>query len=145
MEIKDRIKLIIEGEEMTAGAFADAIGVAQATISHILGPRNKYPSTEVIMRLHNRFPNINLNWLYTGEGSMMVHDSGNHDDGKDYSPSYELSKPLSSDINLNKNMDTNVRNDINVSPLTNNMTERKRTIVEIRVFFDDNTFETFKP
>ena len=47
MSIKDRFKMIMEREKLTAGAFAESIGVAQATISHILGPRNKYPSTEV--------------------------------------------------------------------------------------------------
>ena len=55
MSIKDRFKMIMEREKLTAGAFAESIGVAQATISHILGPRNKYPSTEVILRLHQRY------------------------------------------------------------------------------------------
>ena len=49
MSIKDRFKMIMEREKLTAGAFAESIGVAQATISHILGPRNKYPSTEVVI------------------------------------------------------------------------------------------------
>ena len=70
MDIKDRIKMIMERENLTAGAFAESIGVAQATISHILGPRNKYPSTEVILRLHHKYSDINLNWLLTGEGNM---------------------------------------------------------------------------
>ena len=47
MSIKDRFKMIMEREKLTAGAFAESIGVAQATISHILGPRNKYPSVIV--------------------------------------------------------------------------------------------------
>ena len=42
--------MVMDREKLTAGAFAESIGVAQATISHILGPRNKYPSTEVILR-----------------------------------------------------------------------------------------------
>ena len=55
MEIKDRFKMIMERERLTAGAFAESIGVAQATISHILGSRNKYPSTDVILKLHQRY------------------------------------------------------------------------------------------
>ena len=62
-DIKDRFKMIMDREKLTAGAFAESIGVAQATISHILGPRNKYPSTEVILRLHQRYNDINLEWL----------------------------------------------------------------------------------
>ena len=68
MDIKDRIKLIMEREQLTAGAFANAIGVSPATISHILGGRNKIPSTEVILLIHHRYPDIHLEWLMTGEG-----------------------------------------------------------------------------
>ena len=70
MSIKDRFKMVMDREKLTAGAFAESIGVAQATISHILGPRNKYPSTEVILRLHQRYNDINLEWLLTGKGNM---------------------------------------------------------------------------
>lgn len=62
--------MVMDREKLTAGAFAESIGVAQATISHILGPRNKYPSTEVILRLHQRYNDINLEWLLTGKGNM---------------------------------------------------------------------------
>ena len=65
MDIKDRIKMIMEHEQMTAAAFAESIGVAQATISHTLGDRNKYPSTDFIMRLHEKYNHISLDWLLT--------------------------------------------------------------------------------
>lgn len=70
MDIKDRIKMIMEHEQMTAAAFAESIGVAQATISHTLGDRNKYPSTDFIMRLHEKYNHISLDWLLTGKGNM---------------------------------------------------------------------------
>lgn len=73
--------MVMDREKLTAGAFAESIGVAQATISHILGPRNKYPSTEVILRLHQRYNDINLEWLLTGKGNMS-----NNPDSPDYSP-----------------------------------------------------------
>ena len=63
--------MVMDREKLTAGAFAESIGVAQATISHILGPRNKYPSTEVILRLHQRYNDINLEWLLTGKGNIL--------------------------------------------------------------------------
>ena len=71
MSIKDRFKMIMEREKLTAAAFAESIDVAQATISHILGSRNKYPSTEVILKLHKKYSDINLEWLLTGEGYML--------------------------------------------------------------------------
>ena len=48
MDIKDRIKMIMDHEQMTAAAFAESIGVAQATISHTLGDRNKYPTSSCV-------------------------------------------------------------------------------------------------
>ena len=62
--------MIMEHEQMTAAAFAESIGVAQATISHTLGDRNKYPSTDFIMRLHEKYNHISLDWLLTGKGNM---------------------------------------------------------------------------
>ena len=76
--------MVMDREKLTAGAFAESIGVAQATISHILGPRNKYPSTEVILRLHQRYNDINLEWLLTGKGNMSNNPDSPENDGFDY-------------------------------------------------------------
>ena len=35
MEIKDRIKMIMEKENMASGAIAERIGIQQTTLSHI--------------------------------------------------------------------------------------------------------------
>ena len=75
--------MVMDREKLTAGAFAESIGVAQATISLILGPRNKYPCTVVILRLHQRYNDYNLEWLLTGIGfkrlirqSLIRRESG---------------------------------------------------------------------
>ena len=39
-EIKDRFKMIMDREKLTAGAFAESIGASQANISHFLSGRN---------------------------------------------------------------------------------------------------------
>lgn len=66
--MKDRIKQIIEREEMTQSQFADFIGVNRPTLSHILAGRNN-PSMEVVMKIHQSFPKINILWLIDGKGS----------------------------------------------------------------------------
>lgn len=66
--MKDRIKQIIEREEMTQSQFADFIGVNRPTLSHILAGRNN-PSMEVVMKIHHSFPKINILWLIDGKGS----------------------------------------------------------------------------
>ncbi|WP_044272141.1 helix-turn-helix domain-containing protein [Bacteroides timonensis] len=154
MSIKDRFKLIMDREKLTAGAFAESIGVAQATISHILGSRNKYPSTEVILRLHQKYNDINLEWLLTGEGEMsnMSSDSDSPiESGFDY--------PLFAENPVNSSKETGTaenRKEIALETPINATKEivkqeiiykerPPRKITEIRIFFDDNTYETFKP
>lgn len=66
MEIRDRIKMIIESHRLTAGAFADKIGVQRSNVSHVLGGRNK-PSYEFLEKLLQAFPRVSAQWLLTGK------------------------------------------------------------------------------
>nr|WP_302831303.1 helix-turn-helix transcriptional regulator [uncultured Bacteroides sp.] len=154
MSIKDRFKMIMDREKMTAGAFAESIGVAQATISHILGPRNKYPSTEVILRLHQRYNDINLEWLLTGNGNMS-NDADNSDSaengGFDYPLFAENPENLSngsSTIENRKEIALETPQKVPKEVVKQEIIYKERPprrITEIRIFFDDNTYETFKP
>lgn len=151
MSIKERFKMVMDREKLTAGAFAESIGVAQATISHILGPRNKYPSTEVILRLHQRYNDINLEWLLTGKGNMS-NDPDSPEKG-------ELDYPLFAESAENPSNGTEERENRKEIALETSQNAPKeivkqeiiykerppRKITEIRIFFDDNTYETFKP
>lgn len=66
--MRERIKQIIEREGMSQSQFADFIGVNRPTLSHILAGRNN-PSIEVMMKIHQKFPRINIVWLFDGLGS----------------------------------------------------------------------------
>lgn len=151
MSIKDRFKMIMERENLTAGAFAESIGVAQATISHILGPRNKYPSTDVIIRLHEKYSDIDLNWLLTGIGNMTIGDDSPRDTPFDYPLFAESSENTSLGTGEDKN-----RKEMAIGSAKNEPKEivkqeiiykerPARKITEIRIFFDDNTYEVFRP
>ncbi|WP_291529324.1 helix-turn-helix domain-containing protein [Bacteroides sp. UBA939] len=151
MSIKDRFKMIMDREKLTAGAFAESIGVAQATISHILGPRNKYPSTEVILRLHQRYNDINLEWLLTGKGAMSNSSPSSTEAKFDY--------PLFAENPVNSSKESSTaenRKEIASEPPvypTKEVVKQEviykerppRKITEIRIFFDDSTYEIFKP
>ncbi len=151
MSIKDRFKMIMEREQLTAGAFAESIGVAQATISHILGPRNKYPSTEVILRLHARYPDIDMNWLMTGKGAMNNDSSGASSSDFDYPLFAESGEnPTNGANEMENRKEMALETTENMHKSTDKQVivykERPvRKITEIRIFFDDNTYETFKP
>ena len=145
MSIKDRFKMVMDREKLTAGAFAESIGVAQATISHILGPRNKYPSTEVILRLHQRYNDINLEWLLTGKGNMSNNPDSPENDGFDY-PLFAENGTEESENRKEIALGTTLKSPKEIVKQEIIYKEKPpRKITEIRIFFDDNTYETFKP
>lgn len=154
MEIKDRIRIIMEKENMAPRVFAESIGVQQSTLSHILNDRNK-PSLEVVMKVHQTYSYINLEWLLYGTGEMVAQENQRTSqsiNGLDHQPSL---------------FDENLVNSSNEAGSSENRKEMalrtaenapkeivrqeiryiekpSRKITEIRIFFDDNTYETFK-
>ncbi|KAA6337169.1 hypothetical protein EZS27_014732 [termite gut metagenome] len=72
MDIKDRIKIIMDKENILSGAFAETIGVQQSTLSHILNGRNN-PSLDVVMKIHQKYNYINIEWLLYGTGDMNTN------------------------------------------------------------------------
>lgn len=66
MEINARIRMIIESHRLTAGAFADKIGVQRSNVSHVLSGRNK-PSFEFLEKVLVAFPKVSALWLITGK------------------------------------------------------------------------------
>ena len=67
--INDRISELIEFLDITPTAFADEIGIQRSGLSHIMKGRNK-PSLDVVQKIINRFPEINILWLVNGTGAM---------------------------------------------------------------------------
>ena len=67
--MKDQLNKLIHDLGYTATRFADEIGVQRSGISHILSGRNQ-PSYDFIVKIANRFPDINLEWLLLGKGTM---------------------------------------------------------------------------
>ena len=88
MEIKDRIRMIMEREKVPPRVFAETIGVQQSTLSHILNGRNK-PSLDVIMKVHQKYDYVNLEWLLYGKGEMVVseEETSFSSSNSDYLPS----------------------------------------------------------
>ena len=95
MEIKDRIRMIMEREKVPPRVFAETIGVQQSTLSHILNGRNK-PSLEVVMKVHQKYDYVNLEWLLYGKGEMMVSEEGTSfsSSNHDYLPSLFDENPV---------------------------------------------------
>ena len=68
-----RIKKWIENQGLKSSSFADKIGVNRATISHVLSGRNK-PSIDFLDKMIRAFPDLNSNWIVSGDGLMYKSD-----------------------------------------------------------------------
>lgn len=64
-----RLVQFLSAEGLTQAQFADRIGVARASISHILSGRNN-PGYDFFLNLAKVFPDLNLDWLLLGKGRM---------------------------------------------------------------------------
>ena len=67
--MKNRIVQLINNEGLTSSKFADTIGVQRSSISHILSGRNN-PSLDFIQKIMSSFPQVNVDWLLSGNGEM---------------------------------------------------------------------------
>lgn len=65
----DRINLILKAKNLTSRQFAEEIGIQPSGMSHILSGRNR-PSLDFVMKVINRYPEIDIKWLTLGEGEM---------------------------------------------------------------------------
>jgi DNA-binding XRE family transcriptional regulator len=63
--ILDRIKKIIENNDLTNSEFAEIIGVPKSSISHLLSERNK-PSLDIITKISEKFDDITSDYLIFG-------------------------------------------------------------------------------
>ncbi len=68
--ISERVQFILKHYNLTAGSFADKMGIQKSSISHLLSGRNK-PSFQFLSKLVKAFPEINLNWFITGDGDIF--------------------------------------------------------------------------
>lgn len=69
-DLNARISKIIEYSGYSSSEFADEIDVQRSSISHITSGRNK-PSLDFLMKVKQRFHELQWEWLITGEGEML--------------------------------------------------------------------------
>ena len=66
-----RLQQFLSAENISQAQFAESIGVARASISHILAGRNK-PGFDFLESMARHYPNLNMEWLITGRGRMYT-------------------------------------------------------------------------
>ncbi|MFA5426670.1 MAG: helix-turn-helix transcriptional regulator [Sulfurimonas sp.] len=79
MEMHERLKLIREKIGLNQIAFAEVLSLSRRTLSNWETGRNE-PSLSVLQKISRDY-NINMNWLITGDGKMILDKSDNIDIG----------------------------------------------------------------
>lgn len=144
--MKDRIKLIMESQHMTQQAFSKFTGISAAVLSGIFTGRTK-PTINQVEAIRKKIPNISLAWLLFGEGSMYDTERQDVLEIQHESPAPTLSEG-NGETHEGK---TKKNNGQGLTDKENTISEQKkldilkRRITEIRVFYDDNTYEAFVP
>lgn len=121
-----RLQQFLSAENLTQSQFADSIGVARASISHILAGRNK-PGFEFVENLAKRYPALNIEWFITGKGRMYKSSADVPEQ-----PAAELFEPDPMPVIKSDSLDEHVQ-------YVNN----KRKVAKILLFYTDDTFEEF--
>lgn len=165
--MKERIRQIMEHERMSQQEFAAKLEISPASLSSIFTGRTN-PTNKHVQAIHRAFPDINIKWLLFGEEEMYTHPKGEAIDEKngnteDTASSGECetdntvceltSPPPQTENRERKESSRYYRSETPLSPVgfqpfIKNEQEsniRKRQIKEIRVFFDDGTYEAFVP
>lgn len=68
-EFAKRLDKILDFYGLSATAFSEKIDFNRSTISHLLSGRNK-PSLEFVMKVLQKFPEVELYWLLNGTGTF---------------------------------------------------------------------------
>lgn len=126
MDILDRVRMIMKMNNMNAAAFADKIGVQRSSVSHVLTGRNK-PSLDFIEKILIQFPKVNASWLISGQiqqTDVII-------------PEPEIKIETEKPITEPEKYVTIVTNEISASG--------NKRIVKIITFYEDFTFDEFRP
>ena len=148
--MKDRIKLIMENENLTSARFADKLNINRAVISHILNGRNN-PSLDVVTKILSEMDYINPEWLIIGEGEIYKNGTGPKPVTKEpdlFSQEPILSNRDKAEIEIVKETDSKggkvETHQADNEPYKHDKIINKK-ISQIIIYFNDNTFQRMNP
>ena len=159
--MKERIKQLMESQHMTQQTFADFIGISSASLSSIFNDRTK-PTLNTVEAIRNKFPTISLDWLMYGKGVMFLDDvpdvtnveDTHYNNVSEQSLQFDEAVPSANSQPVISYSSSQQREPYpSRYPTSGNrkvtsmnfLDKSQRNITEIRIFFDDQTWETFVP
>lgn len=74
MKIVDRIKLFIEYKNISLRRFDESIEMSKGYMSRQI-KTNASVGSDVLVKIIDTYPELNLNWLLKGTGEMIIKDN----------------------------------------------------------------------
>ena len=148
--MKDRIRHIMEEQHMSQQVFADFIGLSPATLSSIFNGRTR-PTLNIVEAIKNKLPSISTDWLLMGVGNMYVTSEDSTDKPSEPSQTSGIETMIDFEQSVNERPTTPIPQGVRNTHVENPMQfvkiidKEPRKVTEIRVYYDDQTYETFIP
>ena len=125
----NRLQKILDYYNISATELSNQIKFNRSTISHLLSGRNK-PSLDFVMRILQKYPEVELYWLLNGKGMFPANIKiPTADDDLKSSPATIIEHILPPNKNL-KETSANLTSNADVD--------------QIVIFFKDGTFKSYK-
>ncbi len=138
--MNSRLQQFLSAENITQSQFADNIGVARASVSHILAGRNK-PGFDFLENTARHYPSLNISWLITGKGRMYSTQSAEKQAESPFQ-AYAAPSPLPVAETETPAIQQPKATTVDT---TTQLIDNKKSISKILIFYSDNSFEEFKP
>ena len=133
--MQERFKQLLEEKNLTATRFAAMIKVNASAMSHILNGRSK-PGFDVLDKIAQAFPDVNLNWLISGKGSL--YNNRISTPAKNLFEEEEKRFPIEE---KNTKAEEILRPAVSVASIP---TAKGKKVKRIILFFEDGSFEDYE-
>ena len=149
-----RLQQLLDKKGISPARFAEIVGVQRSGVSHILSGRNN-PSLDFIRKILDNFPDLNSEWLITGNGEMFKNNAPNSIDSAPKAvvatgnlfeqetvikaePPVDIIEPPQEPV-ITKEPEQEKYENIAKT------ISQKSGIERIVIFYDDNTFKEYTP
>ena len=133
-----RLQKIMNYYEINASTLADSLGVLRSSISHLLSERNK-PSLDFVLKITEKYPEIDLYWLLYGKGSFPKEEP--REEPKEKLPPKKVTPIAPPEIPcppIEPAQEKAIEKNVPLKDIP------KKEVQKIIFFYKDNSFEIFE-
>lgn len=166
MTDKERIEQIIQVKHLSNVEFCNQTIMSPSTLSHILSERTK-PTIAILRNIVEAFPDLNPMWILLGQGEMFLDAAAASSEKQPDAPTApgdieDVFAPLRNGLTTSRqessfgNPQHPASTPQQMVPPTSTidveevvgmtlarLQKPQRKVTEVRIFFDDGTYETF--